>query len=196
MKDRRKGFTLVEILIVIVVIGILAAMMMFSSTEAEISARAQNIINNFNQIAKAVNSWYFDNMDRIVTNGKSGSNTIYNILDTDGTTKLAFKEFVQNHSEEITKYLSNDTNIKLTGKEDKTIKAGDYILIDCDYKFWYICYDTGSDTRLQSKLAGRAVSTGLFRLGSNSNSIKDNVSTNSHYTGGRYVAMSVLDLDK
>ena len=54
----RKGFTLVELLIVMVVISILAAMMMFSSTEAEISARAQNVINNFNQITKAVNSWY------------------------------------------------------------------------------------------------------------------------------------------
>ncbi|MBQ3693835.1 MAG: type II secretion system protein, partial [Synergistaceae bacterium] len=31
---KRKGFTLVELLIVIVVIGILSAMMMLSSTEA------------------------------------------------------------------------------------------------------------------------------------------------------------------
>ena len=182
---------MIEMLIVIVVIGV--AMMMFSSTEAESSARAQNVINNFNQIQKAVNAWYFDNLHRIVTNGTRGQ---YNVLAPDGKTKLAFKKFVQDYSDEITKYLSNGTNIKLTGKEDTTIKAGDYILIDCDYKFWYVCYDTGSDTRLQSKLAGRAVSTGLFRLGSNSNSIKDNVATNSNYTGGRYVAMSVLDLDK
>ena len=34
MKTIRKGFTLVELLIVIVVIGILSAMMMLSSTEA------------------------------------------------------------------------------------------------------------------------------------------------------------------
>ena len=188
----RKGFTLIEMLIVIVVIGVLIAMMMFSSTEAESSARVQNIINNLNQIAKAVNSWYFDNLDRIVKNNEGHQQ----ITDTNRKNPMAFKVFAQKYSEEITKYLNNGKYIKLTGKEDTTIKAGDYILIDCDYKFWYICYDTGSDTRLQSKLAGKAVSTGLFRLGSNSNSIKDNVNTNSNYTGGRYVAMFVLDLDK
>ena len=47
-------------------------MMMFSSTEAESSARVQTIINNFNQIRKAMNAWYFDNMHRITTDGMDG----------------------------------------------------------------------------------------------------------------------------
>ena len=41
---RRKGFTPVELLIVIVVIGILSAMMMISSSEAVASAKATNLI--------------------------------------------------------------------------------------------------------------------------------------------------------
>ena len=191
MKDKRKGFTLVELLIVMVVIGVLAAMMMFSSTEAEKSARAQTIINNFNQIHKAVNAWYFDNMHRIVTNGNAGQ---YNILDTDGKTKLAFKKFVQEHSGEITKYLASNTSITLTGKEDKALRAGDYLLIDSHYKYWYVCYDTGTDKGLQSRLAGKAVSMGLF--GFNDDKITNEVATGKNYTGGRYVCMSILDLDK
>ncbi|MBQ3446479.1 MAG: prepilin-type N-terminal cleavage/methylation domain-containing protein [Synergistaceae bacterium] len=194
MDSKRHGFTLIEILIVIVVIGVLAAMMMFSSTEAEKSARAQNIINNFNQIQKAVQSWYADNMHRITTDGMDGSYVKYRIYDTNGKTKLAFKEFVQKRSGEIMKYLGNNPSIKLTGKEDKTMKAGDYLLIDFHYKYWYVCYDTGTDKGLQSRLAGRASSMEL--RGFQDDKITNNVVTNKNYTGGRYVCMSILDLDK
>lgn len=191
MNGRRRGFTMIEIMIVIVVVGVLATMMIFSSTEAESSARAQNIINNFNQISKAVNAWYLDNMHRITTNGNAGQ---YNIFDTNGKTRLAFKKFVENNSWEILKYLGNNTTIKLTGKEDKKLKAGDYLLIDSNYKYWYVCYDTGTDKGLQSRLAGKAESLGL--RGFNDDKITNEVTTSKYYTGGRYVGMSVLDLDK
>ena len=187
MRHGRHGFTMIEVLIALVLVGVLVAMMMMSSDEAEKSARAQNIINNFNQISKAVNSWYLDNLNRIVTNGTSGQ---YNVLDTDGKTKLALKKFAQDRSDEITKYLSNGNTIKITGKEDKSIKAGDYLLIDINYKYWYVCYDTGKDTRLREKLAGRANSLGLV-------AVNDNLSgVGSKYSGGRFVGISVLDLDR
>ena len=60
---RRKGFTLIELMIVLVVIGILAAMMMFSSTESEEMARTTKIINDLQMLKRAALSYYADHYD-------------------------------------------------------------------------------------------------------------------------------------
>ena len=60
---KRRGFTLVELLIVIVVIGVLSAMMMLSSTEAVTSARASNIVSNLRNLKTAALAYYVDHMD-------------------------------------------------------------------------------------------------------------------------------------
>ena len=54
---KRSGFTLVELLIVIVVIGVLSTMMMLSSTEAVSSAKASNIISNLRNWKTAALEW-------------------------------------------------------------------------------------------------------------------------------------------
>ncbi|MBQ9574223.1 MAG: type II secretion system protein, partial [Synergistaceae bacterium] len=59
----RKGFTLVELLIVIVVIGILSAMMMLSSTEAVNSAKASNVVSNLRNLKTAALALYVDKLD-------------------------------------------------------------------------------------------------------------------------------------
>ena len=64
-KSARKGFTLVELLIVIVVIGILSAMMMLSSTEAVSSAKAADIISDLRNLKTAALAFYADNLDKV-----------------------------------------------------------------------------------------------------------------------------------
>ena len=60
---KRSGFTLVELLIVIVVIGVLSAMMMLSSTEAVSSAKAADIISDLRNLKTAALAWYADNLE-------------------------------------------------------------------------------------------------------------------------------------
>ena len=61
MKKFRKGFTLVELLIVISVIGILGAMGMMGGSEANTIATATKITEDLKIISSAMNMYYADN---------------------------------------------------------------------------------------------------------------------------------------
>lgn len=65
---KHKGFTLVELLIVIVVMGILASMMTLSSSESVSTARASNIISNLRNFSMAAMAFYTDSMDHFGKN--------------------------------------------------------------------------------------------------------------------------------
>ena len=58
MRKMRKGFTLVELLIVITIIGMLSAMMMVSNSEAQNAARATKITEGFRSLTAAVMMYY------------------------------------------------------------------------------------------------------------------------------------------
>ena len=79
MKNTRKGFTLVELLIVIVVIGILSAMMMLSSTEAVTSAKASNIVSNLRNLKTAALACYTDSMDDFAGENTTNKPTVEQI---------------------------------------------------------------------------------------------------------------------
>ena len=61
MKRARKGFTLIELVIVLGVISILGAMGMVSGSEVSNMANANKIIEDFKMISAAMNMYYADN---------------------------------------------------------------------------------------------------------------------------------------
>ena len=150
MKNTRKGFTLVELLIVIVVIGILSAMMMLSSTEAVTSAKASNIVSNLRNLKTAALAFYTDSMDLITTSTKNTEVKAQTIRYLNSGTSIP----------DIDKYsikMTNDNNAK-----EST---------------WFIKYTiTGTAdevAKIKSKLKGRAGSTGLLKNATVTNGVVD-----------------------
>ncbi|MBQ7577740.1 MAG: type II secretion system protein [Synergistaceae bacterium] len=151
----RKGFTLVELLIVIVVIGILSAMMMLSSTEAMSSAKASNIASNLRNLKTATLAWYADHTDWVSPDLKvSGGKEIESIVGT------------ESGKANILKYFNNEGSMVLNGQPT----AGEYGVRSATIsskRGWYVGYTfANNETSVREKLAGRAKTLGL-KFGSN-----------------------------
>ena len=147
----RRGFTLVELLIVIVVIGILSAMMMLSSTEAVSSARAADIISDLRNLKTAALAWYADNLDEIEALGNQDA-----FPGEDDVT--------QANEAKIWQYMGNANNA------DKIQGYGGGKHSDYKYSFgsrddrtnmWYVWCRVNDDMNVRKKLAARASSVGL-----------------------------------
>ena len=92
--NKRKGFSLVELLIVIVIMGILGAGVMLSSGGAVASARALTIINDLRSLKEAALLFYLDNPEGtlnienlktyIDNSEKLGENTLYEVSTSTG----------------------------------------------------------------------------------------------------------------
>ena len=189
-RNNRKAFTLVELLIVIVVIGVLSAMMMLSSTEAVTSAKATKIINDMTQLKKATTAWYLENHHRI---GQNAGNVKEEFgIHVNGKI-TRFSDFIKGSGQaEILKHINNDTSIKLGSKASDN--TGDFYIIRSTgkSKYWYVSYYLDNKSaRLKEKLAARAKSIGLF--GSNDLGTDDQIKT--VYTNQKYVDMLILSLD-
>lgn len=139
MKGKRKGFTLVELLIVIVVIGVLSTMMMLSSTEAVTSAKASNIVSNLRNLKTAALALYVDSLDTWNT-------------ETAGTTTHLTIDAVKNYLNDGSSiYNSAGYSITSVGEENQKIAEAN----------WYIIYNVSED-KVRTKLRGRASSVGLL----------------------------------
>ena len=65
MKRTRKGFTLVELLIVIAILGVLATMMSLTAGDSTAKAKAAQIVADFKVISSAVSIYMMDSNDTI-----------------------------------------------------------------------------------------------------------------------------------
>ena len=152
---KRKGFTLVELLIVIVVIGILSAMMMLSSTEAVTSAKASNIVSNLRNFKTAAMALYVDYLDKMDAGNVPTATT-----DTAWTpdTKVADTDKL------LIKYMNKGDSDATDGETDKyhlvtgTIKDSEGRTANA----YFVQYTGATDSRIQEKLKGRAASVGLL----------------------------------
>lgn len=144
---KREGFTLVELLIVIVVIGILSAMMMLSSTEAVTSAKASNIVSNLRNLKTAALAMYIDSMDQF-DSGKA------RIKDTNVTYEEDAEKTVDINN--VVKYMNGGQNFSDTNYSIEENDGG-----------WFLKYKikgTGTETaQIKQKLAGRAKAVGLLK---------------------------------
>ena len=165
-KSIRKGFTLVELLITIAVMGVLSLMMILSSAESVASANAANIISDMTTIRTAALAYLVDHDEEI---DKAGGKFNLNAVSGD-----------------VMKYLDpstlHDNNYQLINMSYN----GSFIV---DEDRWYVWCEV-TDGRVKKKLQQRAKSLNLLNTAEVDVWYMKNVVPYSE-SPGKYVGMQI-----
>lgn len=184
---RRKGLTLISVLAVIVVIAVLASAMMFSSTEAESTARATKILTDLQTLKRAAIAWYLDNRDKVATsNGKVKGKDVVSGMVIINDVARPIQEWGEDDIQ-LSRYISggNKSDINLHGKtkQDKntgnsntnleegtygicdggTVKDSSKKVLEYHRSAWYVgyCFKKGED-KVRDKIRSMMSTTGVF----------------------------------
>ena len=103
LKKKSKGFTLVELLIVIIIIGILAGMMMLSTGGATAKAEATKILADMRNIKAAAIMYYADNGEWPVA-----------------ATKASLDKYLDKHLASTSYDITASGDVKVTVNTDET----------------------------------------------------------------------------
>ena len=194
-RTHREGFTLVELLIVIVVIGVLSAMMMLSSTEAVSSAKASNIISNLRNLKTAALEFYTDNMDALTSSGNSTQLDPSKIADIGTGSPNYLGTIVKSKTSIVTKYLGDSGNLDINGGssgQNYCAEGGYAVCCAENGKTWYALYRfAANETAIKDKIKSRAASIGLLGYDAKLDTNALTAATNT-YNNNSYVLLKVI----
>ena len=158
MTNNRKGFTLVELLLAIVVIGILSVMFMFSSSEAISTTKAATIVANLQTLQKATTAWYFDNMDKVDPDGRVrlSKNDVRPIQEW-GDAQLQISKYIANSGAGTINF--NTKSKQTNGTQNTEMNKGCYGVCDGGNgkrTMWYVGYRfRDNEDAVKQKVKGR-----------------------------------------